>query len=395
MALTGVVYKWRLDNVTYVYITDTNDQAPLIVTDQTCDEEKIKEIVSSWDEETYRLRFNRMVTVVHSYSQWANLRFLDYSVYLKECSDCEETLKPSLPTDIKINAKTRIDENLTQPSVSVKDGDCIIRDGEKVKVFDMEFVMPKMTPDEDDPYRYDSSKYSYMFGQADEAQGLMSITEGYNTYAGDYIGESNEKIGSEGDNIIGAYTHAEGNSSIAGGSASHAEGKLTLAGGLASHAEGIESYAIGEASHAEGGSSAHGSFSHAEGILNTAYGDSSHAEGNENSTNGEASHVEGYRNLIELDGFASHAEGEANIAYGEASHVEGSNNQTYGYASHAEGIGNHAYSAGSHVCGRYATIDSAEEFIFQVGVGTGEDDRMDAFVIRNDGTFIFYMNEEE
>ena len=50
----------------------------------------------------------------------------------------------------------------------------------------------------------------------------------------------------------GIYTHAEGNSTLAKGSASHAEGAGTQALGRATHAEGRHAVALGNYAHAEG-----------------------------------------------------------------------------------------------------------------------------------------------
>jgi hypothetical protein len=52
------------------------------------------------------------------------------------------------------------------------------------------------------------------------------------------------------------------------------------------------------------------------------------------------------------------------------------------------------YGEASHVCGKYATLDEAGDFIFQVGVGLSENDRRDAFAIRRDGTVVFFVEEE-
>lgn len=428
MALTGVVYKWRLDNTTYVYITDILDRGPFILTNQTCDEEKIKEIVSSWDEETYRLKFNRMVTIVHNYPQWANLRFLDYSVYLKECSECEESLRPSLPTDIKINAKIRTNEELVQPLVTVSDGACIVRDGEKVKVFNMEFIMPKFSSGGGGtitlPFTYNEDKQSYMFGEENVAIGFRSVAEGYITYTGAWSQEENDRIDFMGTNEEpGSYAHAEGNVTIASGPSAHSEGELTLAAGKASHAEGSQTVAAGYATHAEGAlNKMNGDFSHIEGVNNSAEGENIHIEGMDNYSSGSNSHVEGNNNQnidsschIEGSGnvatgsfyshiegtnnnceswFASHIEGDSNYTDADYTHVEGAGNSAHGEASHVEGKGNYAYGEASHVCGKYATIDEAGDFIFQVGVGEDEFNRKDAFAIRRDGTVVFFVEEE-
>lgn len=157
MSLVGAVYKWRLDNNTYVYLTnETGKEKPYINFDgEICDEEKenkIKDIVVSWSETEYCNNFTIMVDYVHNYVNegnvrpWKDLRFLDCSVYLQECSDCEAWLKPSFPTDITIETKSSKLKYYQQPVVEVKEGVCEHMDGQKIKRFDFNFKIPDGTP---------------------------------------------------------------------------------------------------------------------------------------------------------------------------------------------------------------------------------------------------------
>ena len=80
---------------------------------------------------------------------------------------------------------------------------------------------------------------------------------------------------------LGAYSHAEGYSTIAKSNYSHAEGYKTFVDGVNGHVEGNSSYSLGENSHAEG------SFSYSRGT-------NSHAEGNKSEAQGRNAHAEGF-----------------------------------------------------------------------------------------------------
>ena len=102
----------------------------------------------------------------------------------------------------------------------------------------------------------------------------------------------------EGDNTIasGYASHAEGRSAKASGNASHAEGSNTTASDYYAHAEGLHSEASGEGSHAEGYSAvASGFYSHAEGFGTIARGNYQHAQGkyNEEDTSNTYAHIVG------------------------------------------------------------------------------------------------------
>ena len=284
----------------------------------------------------------------------------------------------------------------------------------------------------DAKYKYFANLNSYSFGENDMANGVNSITEGYATVTG-YDGLSNQ-IEDIGEDMPGYYSHAEGNATAASGSASHVEGKKTYASGIASHAEGYNTFASGAGAHAEGqstsaiGSQSHsegyyskasgenshaegyytesnginshaegdntnaiGANSHTEGYNTNASGDNSHAEGDNTNAIGAGAHAEGYNTTA--NGANSHAEGYNTNAMANGSHAEGSGNVTYGGFSHVEGIGNVSTNEGQHISGTYAEIDETGNAIFQVGIGTDESTRKDAFRINKDGSFVFAVPE--
>ena len=107
---------------------------------------------------------------------------------------------------------------------------------------------------------------------------------------------------------LGAYSHAEGYSTIAKSNYSHAEGYKTFVNGVNGHVEGNSSYSLGENSHAEG------NFSYSKGI-------NSHAEGDKSEAQGRNSHAEGF--ITYAIGEDSHAEGNNTYAKAKGSHSEG------------------------------------------------------------------------
>lgn len=157
----------------------------------------------------------------------------------------------------------------------------------------------------------------------------------------------------------------------ASGKLSVAEGLSTSASGNFSHAEGRSTTANGDSSHAEGyGTIASGAYSHAEGYKTTASGDTSHAEGDTTTANG----------------YCSHAEGDTTTASGVCSHAEGNFTTANGDYSHAEGNYTIAMNEGEHACGSYNRSVSGSGQVFSVGVGTSNDNRVNSFYVKNDGT---------
>jgi hypothetical protein len=165
------------------------------------------------------------------------------------------------------------------------------------------------------------------------------------------------------DQILGTYSHAEGENTTSIGGGSHAEGGGTQSIGQYSHAEGYLVYATGDWSHAEGtGTQSIGVYSHAEGESTTSSGTGSHAEGIGTVASGGWSHAEGID--AQAIGSGSHAEGRTTQALGDYSHAEGDSAQAIGIYSHAEGygtqtIGNYSHAEGSLTySGAYAYLVS-------------------------------------
>lgn len=143
--------------------------------------------------------------------------------------------------------------------------------------------------------------------------------------------------------------------------------------GAMSFAEGSGVVASGEASHAEGShSTASGKYSHAEGS-GVARGEGSHAEGD-----GVAS------------GLGSHAEGAQTEAYGILSHAEG-------YATVADGAGSHAQNWGTKATYNYQTAigkyNRNQDNAFEIGNGTSDSDRSNAFSVGWDGNAKMCLNK--
>lgn len=261
---------------------------------------------------------------------------------------------------------------------------------------------------------------SHAEGHATHAGGASSHSEGYETdAAGRYSHSEGQSTIAEGDR-----SHAEGNSTIARGESSHSEGKDTIASGKMSHAEGYTTEASGENSHSEGAyTTASGDQAHAEGETSTASGEVSHAEGRETIAEGRCSHAQGYKTHAKGDhssaegsntiarGQSSHAEGDGSVANESNSHAEGKGTIASGSGAHAEGNGTTASNLGAHSQGSftkaagqnsfatgYHTIangdaqsvfglwnDNKENTLLEVGNGTSETDRKNAFEVLKDG----------
>jgi hypothetical protein len=164
----------------------------------------------------------------------------------------------------------------------------------------------------------------------------------------------------EGENTVafGLSSHAEGSSTVASGKDSHAEGYSAAASGYGSHAEGYATKASNGYSHAEGyDTKASAQYSHAEGGLTEASGDYSHAEGGRAKASGNYSHAEGYS--ATASGICSHAEGNTAKASGDYSHAEGYSATASGIYSHAEGNSTKASGSNSHAEGQSTTASAS------------------------------------
>lgn len=111
-----------------------------------------------------------------------------------------------------------------------------------------------------------------------------------------------EAIGKKGTGesaeIFNSYTINQ-----ATGQFSHAEGQSTTAGGFGSHAEGVGTIVRGTVGHAEGQSTqANGNTSHAEGLYTIAHGDCQHVQGKNNieDTEDKYAHIVGNGQDIDI-----------------------------------------------------------------------------------------------
>lgn len=226
-------------------------------------------------------------------------------------------------------------------------------------------------------------------GSYSTAAGLMSHAEGINTKAGVF---ERKDLTVNPDTSDGAFTHAEGNGSIAVGNSSHAEGRGTFAEGWWSHTEGFNSWAAGRSAHAEGDNTkANADGAHAEGTNVKANDENGspvyystrsayYIKGNKyidiegSLAANRGSHAEGVQTFA--GEYAAHAEGFQTDAVGQASHAEGWQTRAEGKGSHASGIGTKATKDAQTVVGYYNNTDDNANFI--VGVGT-KSKRQNAF----------------
>lgn len=246
--------------------------------------------------------------------------------------------------------------------------------------------------------------------------------------------------------VEGRYGHAEGEMTKALARGTHSEGKLTQALGMYCHVEGSENIAGfvdttegktwgDQAIHAEGMlNKAMGRYSHAEGKNNIVgdvsydsqepgqsdiidvLGDCAHGEGQNNKTYAHISHVQGSNNTINEPAVASHVEGNSNTSNGPYSHTEGSGNTNNSNTGHVEGQGNSLSGTLGHLGGYSNTgagravfahgqfldvikdlqtafgqyndptyIDNNQSAIFQIGNGTSNTNRRNAFQVLLDG----------
>lgn len=160
---------------------------------------------------------------------------------------------------------------------------------------------------------------------------------------------------------FGAFSHAEGDATVAAGTGSHSEGSNTAALEVGAHAEGRETIASNYSAHAEGDSCvASGINSHAEGDKSVASEYCAHAEGSSKSS-GYYSHAEGDGSVA--SSYCAHAEGDGTLASGDGAHAEGNGCMSLYYGSHAEGYGTFANGYGAHAEGygdvmdTYSTVD--------------------------------------
>lgn len=127
-----------------------------------------------------------------------------------------------------------------------------------------------------------------------------------------------------------------------------------------------------------------GTKSTAEGQGNTASGNYSHVEGNSNTASGQSSHAEGQNCTASKS--QSHAEGSTTTASGKYAHSEGGATTASHEASHAEGYYTKTGASYQHVGGKFNVGKSTT--LFEVGNGTSDNVRANAFEISNAGDVV-------
>ena len=272
-------------------------------------------------------------------------------------------------------------------------------------------------------------------GTASFVSGTSNEASGSNTVA---LGSSNTAKGS------GAY--AEGYNNVASGIYAHAEGDSNTASGYGSHAEGWNTKAVGDLAHAEGSATLASRNSHSEGAFTMAAAGTTYFVSSLNDTaktltltsasglavnslidikipdnigltqvaiisiNGStiklntSSSLKNATHIVlrNADGLPSHAEGLNTLASGILSHAEGNSNVAAGETSHAGGnqcqVAPRTYNAFAHgfqlraagseqaVFGRYNAGNTTD--LFQVGMGTSDNDRKNAMRVTSAGDIV-------
>lgn len=124
-----------------------------------------------------------------------------------------------------------------------------------------------------------------------------------------------------------------------------------------------------------------------EGYIQTGYkalsirGNKVTIEGNNNEASADYAHAEGSNNTASRNN--AHVEGRYNVASGTSSHAQGESNRASGNYSHAGGEGNVAGYSAQTVVGKYNNNKS--DTLFEVGNGTSDDNRKNAFEVSGDG----------
>ena len=287
-----------------------------------------------------------------------------------------------------------------------------------------------------------SGYYSHAEGVSTTASGSCSHAEGEGTTASGYYSHA------EGfyNTASGNFSHAEGYGTIASGAYSHAEGTSGIAYGNAGHVEGIHTQALNIVNDVNSGDTHITVLFYTDSfnfnldyykncyicgpnqwkarITGASYDTSATIpdgakairfeledalpidakQADEKKENQHGTHFYTWKYSITNIGttrdYAQHAEGEYTMCIGDVSHAEGKTSMAVGKVSHAEGQcsisygdyshteGNHtiAMNEGEHACGSYNRSASGSGQVFSVGVGTSNDNRVNSFYVKNDGT---------
>lgn len=223
-----------------------------------------------------------------------------------------------------------------------------------------------------------SGYYCHSEGYKSKAQGNSSHAEGNTTTA------SGDAAHAEGmsTKAVYYYAHAEGVNTQAQSAASHAEGSATKAVGDCAHTEGYNTETGGNYTSntkTAGASVGAGAYSHAEGNATIANGIASHSEGKQTLAKGNNSHAEG--SVTIANGTNSHAEGGSTVANGGNTHVEGRYTQTHQNAEHAQGSYNKSHT--DDTADGFGTNGSRT--IHSIGIGTADNARKNAVEVMQNG----------
>lgn len=367
MQITGPTYKWRIDNLTYVYITNNDGTEPFIKTDtENFIEDIIKAWVKTWDYDTYEVEFNKMVSLVHEYEngKYRNVIFYDPSIYFNECEDCTDYSGIVIPTDIEITASTvtHTVPYYENPSIEIHDGGVIQEGMQKVRKFGMETWLKEPIPG------------LRVIGEITPQLSLENFRASIEALVEDEYVDVN----------MGFFVNADSNANYYPSNASR--GNLYCFKNRASTKNANELWAsVYYVTNLVGPSAASLPFSYNETHQSFSFGEQCEINGDYSVAMGEYN---------ESNGLNSVTNGRENVATGANSHAEGYQNTAEGECSYVNGIGNVAKNVAHTVIGQYATVDENDEAIFQVGIGTGPapEDRRDALKIKKDGTLVFTSN---
>ena len=156
---TAIVYKWRITNAKYIYITDEEYKGPFIydMTDdkrvysedttynRKVDEVLIKRNASMFDEEQYKEAFKLLKFLLNNDPDGYYLHLLDYTAYLKDIPECSESATDVTcdPIDIMLTADAKT-LSPGENAVVVIDNteDETLPDGGRMRIFNLSFGIP-------------------------------------------------------------------------------------------------------------------------------------------------------------------------------------------------------------------------------------------------------------